>query len=187
MIIKKSDLKLLASNDPILKIRPSDFKFDGEIDPVAFSNIMFDKMIELGGIGLSANQVGVDARMFVMGTEDVRMNVFNPEILEQSKELEHMNEGCLSFPGLTLGVSRSRDISVKFQNEKSEWCHMKLSGITARVFLHEYDHMQGMVFTQWMTPFKLEYYLKKQKNKKEKLVKKYASKIVRDIVNDLNQ
>ena len=144
-------------------------------------------MQELGGVGLSANQVGLNMRVFVMGTEDVRMNVFNPTITEFSSEEGHVNEGCLSYPGLTLGVKRPTDIKVKFQNDKGEWCEMQLGGITARIFQHEYDHMEGKSFLDHVSPMKLEYYKKKLKNKKQKIVKKYSQKVLRNIANDLNK
>ena len=186
-MIKKSDLKIASANDKILNKRPTDFKFSGEDDATAIANILFSRMQELGGVGLSANQVGLDMRVFVMGTEEVRMNVFNPEIVEFSLEEEHMNEGCLSYPGLTLGVKRPSNIKVKFQNDKGEWCELQLGGITARIFQHEYDHMEGKSFLDHVSPMKLEYYKKKLKNKKQKIVKKYSQKVLRNISNDLDK
>ena len=186
-MIKKSDLKIVSSDCVLLNRRPADFIFDGKEDATMVANILFGRMQELGGVGLSANQVGLNIRMFVMGTEEVRMNVFNPEIIEFSLEEEHMNEGCLSYPGLTLGVKRPSNIKVKFQNDKGEWCELHLGGMTARIFQHEYDHMEGKSFLDHVSPMKLEYYKKKLKNKKQKLVKKYSQKVLRNIANDLDK
>ena len=127
-MIKKSELKVVPADAAILNKRPADFVFGGEEDAPAIANILFGRMQELGGVGLSANQVGLDMRVFVMGTEDVRMNVFNPEIIEYSLEQEHMTEGCLSYPGLTLGVKRPNNIKVKFQDRKST----RLTPVTSR-------------------------------------------------------
>lgn len=185
-MIKKSELKVVSADAAILNKRPADFVFGGEEDAPAIANILFGRMQELGGVGLSANQVGLDMRVFVMGTDEVRMNVFNPEIVEYSLEVGHVNEGCLSYPGLTLGVKRPTDIKVKFQNEKGEWCEMQLGGITARIFQHEYDHMEGKTFISHVSPMKLDYYKTKLKNKKQKIIKKHTLKVLRNIANDVN-
>lgn len=185
-MIKKSDLHIVDSNAAVLNTRPADFDFESE-DAPAIANILFGRMQELGGVGLSANQVGLNMRVFVMGMEGIRMNVFNPEILAHSVEEEHMNEGCLSFPGLTLGVKRPTNITVKFQNEKGEWCQLQLGGFTSRIFQHEYDHMEGKLFTSHVSPLKLDYYKNKLKNKKQKIVRKHTQKILRNIANDINK
>ena len=183
-MIKASELKLVYKEDPLLHQRLSEYDFaaEGEDAPF-FANMLFKKMQDLGGIGLSACQVGINKRVFVIGVDEYKMYVFNPEIISYGNETEHMTEGCLSFPGLSLGINRPKTIDVRYQNENGEHINLTLGGITARAFQHEYDHMEGRLFTAHVTPFKLEYYMKKQSKKKAKLVKKYSQKILRDIAN----
>lgn len=170
MIIRKSNLKLVPSSDSILHKPPKKFDFN-EWDAEMFSNIMHERMKELGGIGLSANQVGADCQMFVLGAGDVKMSVFNPEIVEVSKDVESLDEGCLSFPGVYLKVSRPSSIKVKFQNYKGEWVEQELKGLTARIFLHEYDHMLGLTFKEKVSSMKWDLAQKKKSKKIKKLAK----------------
>lgn len=187
-MIKASELKLVSTTDPILgkQLAPFDFEKMGD-EAGMIANVLFKKMQDLGGIGLSACQVGVDMRLFVMGVDDYKMYVFNPEIVRYGDDTDHALEGCLSFPGLSLGINRSTTIDVRYQTEKGETVNLTLGGITARVFQHEYDHMNGKLFTSHVTPFKLQYYKKKRDNKQAKLVRKYTQKILKDIANDNTQ
>ena len=139
-MIKASELKLVPESDPLLHKQLTPFDFETQ-DAEMIGNILFKKMQDLGGIGLSACQVGLDMRVFVIGLDEYKMYVFNPEIVNYGTETEHMTEGCLSFPGLSLGINRPTTIDVRYQNEKGEVVNITLGGITARAFQHEYDHM----------------------------------------------
>lgn len=100
-----------------------------------------------GGIGLSANQCGIYERVFVIGTDQFQIACINPKVLEVSQEINKDNEGCLSFPGLFLKVPRPISVYAEFMDEFGETRRMWLDGITARCYLHELDHMNGVKFT----------------------------------------
>ena len=136
------------------------------MDPGEISKNMIDLMHKYKGIGLAANQVGVDAQIFVMG-EEKPITVINPIITEVGPERVEMEEGCLSFPGLYFKVKRPSVVSVQYLDIEQKECIIKLEGLHARVFLHEYDHLQGITFDQRISKLRLEMAKKKQ----EKLLK----------------
>lgn len=175
IILRKDKLELVPANHPILKKPPALFSFekDGE-SAKQVANVLFDKMVELGGIGLSANQLGLDMMVFVMGTGHKRLFVFNPEIIEYGKEEISFKEGCLSYPGILLDVKRPKQVKVRYQNETGELVMQDLDGITSRVFQHEFDHMQGTDFTNRVSKMKLDMAKKRYENKKRKIIRKHA-------------
>ncbi len=115
------------------------------------SNTLKESMIYHKGIGLSANQIGIWERAFVM-IRDIEYNeiitCFNPRIIKESKKEVSMQEGCLSYPDLFLDISRPESVVVKYEDENKKLHKVKLDGLAARVFQHEYDHMEGIDFTQ---------------------------------------
>jgi peptide deformylase len=126
-------------------------------------------MKKFGGIGLSANQCGVYERVFVMGHEDSVFVCINPKIVETSEDVVKEKEGCLSYPGMSLSVKRPSWIVAEFTNENGETQRMKFEGITARCFLHELDHMNGVRFVDHVGPVAIRL----AKQKQEKTMKKY--------------
>ena len=108
-------------------------------------------MIHHKGVGLSANQIGINERVFIM-VRDLEYNeiltCYNPRILKQSSKRVVMEEGCLSYPDEFIEVERSETVVVKYEDQNKVDHKIKLAGFAARVFLHEYDHMQGINFTQ---------------------------------------
>ncbi|MFW6046494.1 MAG: peptide deformylase [Candidatus Woesearchaeota archaeon] len=133
-------------NDFLFKImKPFDWD---RLDPIQISNKMKDIMIKNGGIGISANQVGVNARIFVMKyqKDDSIITCINPELIEESKEKVVRKEGCLSFPNVFQDIERSEIIRVKFLDIFHQSYIMSLSDIDARCFLHELDHLNGKIF-----------------------------------------
>ena len=132
------------------------------------SNAMGKEMVKYGGIGLSANQIGLPFRMFIMGghplIEEGKMrHCWNPEIVESSKDKVLMKEGCLTFPFLFLDIKRPSWVKVKYQNDNKEVVEEYLHGMSARVYQHEYDHMEGIVFTSLVSKLKLDRAEKKRK------------------------
>lgn len=123
-----------------------------------------------GGIGLSANQCGVFERVFVMGTDQFQFACINPTIVNLSDEKVKDGEGCLSYPGLSLKVERSNFIVVEFTDENGQRKQMNMEGLTARVFQHELDHMNGIRFIDHVGPVAL----KVAKQKQEKLIKRIS-------------
>ena len=120
------------------------------------------------GLGLSANQCGVAERMFVIGTDDFQLTCLNPKLKMMSANKVKEKEGCLSYPGLFLNVERPEWIEVEFLNEHGEKQEMRLEGLTARCFMHEMDHMNGIHYTNYVKPLAL----KMARQKATKLVKK---------------
>ena len=126
------------------KLEPFDFK-NPPVDPVELSNHLIDVMDRHNGIGLSANQLGLRHRVFVMRTEP-RLVCFNPTITFESEEQSVLEEGCLTYPMLYVRIKRSSWIRAKFMDVNGEVRTEKFGGITARCFLHELDHLNGIVY-----------------------------------------
>jgi len=112
---------------------------------------------DVTGVGLAANQVGVNQRVLIItqniGTKKpLKKLVFiNPEILQLSPEKVLMEEGCLSLPGCYAKVSRPSWVRVRWQNAQENFSEKKFSGWDARIFLHEYDHLEGVLFTDYLS------------------------------------
>ena len=121
------------------------------LDRHHLSRVLIDNMIHHNGIGISANQIGIWERAFAM-VRDIENNevmvCFNPRIIKSYSEEVEMEEGCLSYPELFLKVKRPDKIVVKYEDEDKKIHKMKLQGLASRVFQHEYDHMEGVDFTQ---------------------------------------
>ena len=121
------------------------------LDRHHLSRVLIDNMIHHEGIGISANQIGIWERAFVM-VRDLEhseiMVCFNPRIIKSYAEEVEMEEGCLSYPDLFLKVKRPDRIVVKYEDVDKKTHKVKLSGLASRVFQHEYDHMEGIDFTQ---------------------------------------
>jgi peptide deformylase len=100
--------------------------------------------------------------------------MYNPELVEVSEEKVHLEEGCLSFPFLFLSITRPKSLVVKFQNEVGDYVNLKLDGISARVVLHELDHLNGVTFDMVAKPLAL----KMAKRGREKKIKSFAKELV---------
>ena len=121
------------------------------LDRHHLSRVLIDNMIHHNGIGISANQIGIWERAFAM-VRDLENNevmvCFNPRIIKSYTEEVEMEEGCLSYPELVLKIKRPDKIVVKYEDENKKIHKIKLQGLASRVFQHEYDHMEGIDFTQ---------------------------------------
>ena len=121
------------------------------LDRHHLSRVLIDNMIHHNGIGISANQIGIWERAFAMVRDLEHQEVmvcFNPRIIKSYTEEVEMEEGCLSYPELFLKIKRPNKIVVKYEDEDKKTHKMKLEGLASRVFQHEYDHMEGIDFTQ---------------------------------------
>ena len=154
-------------------------KDEGFKDRKELSEAMFDTMKKYGGIGLSANQVGLPFNMFVIGDhpeveKNLKMTCFNPIIISSSVEEEVMKEGCLTFPFVFLSITRPRKVVVKYEDENGDLKEGSLDGMISRVFQHEYDHMLGKTFVDGVSKMKLDMAYKKaqkQMNRYKKMKK----------------
>ena len=121
------------------------------LDRHHLTKVLIDNMIHHNGIGISANQIGIWERAFAM-VRDLENNeimvCFNPRIIKSYSEEVEMEEGCLSYPELFLKIKRPDKIVVKYEDEDKKTHKIKLQGLASRVFQHEYDHMEGIDFTQ---------------------------------------
>lgn len=164
---------LVHETDPILsQVMPEwDFK-NPPTDAIKLASELVETCRLHRGYGLSANQCGLPYRVFVMGYEDEYVAFFNPSIVLASKKEVHMAEGCLSFPFLGLHITRPEEIAVTYQDFKGEWKQATLTGISARCFQHELDHMNGIVYTKKVKPMALQNGMKKR----NKLMKKFKLK-----------
>jgi peptide deformylase len=120
------------------------------------------------GIGLSANQVGINNRVFCVAYEGFNETFFDPKIVEYSKEETLFEEGCLSQPGVFINLKRPKAIRIEYTNKNNERVTTDFGGITARIIQHEYDHMEGTNFIKRASPLKQALALKKANAKKRR-------------------
>ena len=176
------ELKLIPPTDPRVQCAIAPFsddmlKDEGFKNRKELSEAMFDTMKKYGGIGLSANQVGLPFNMFVLGDhpdveKNLKMTCFNPMIISSSVEEETMKEGCLTFPFVFLSITRPRKVVVKYEDENGDLKEGSLDGMISRVFQHEHDHMLGKTFVDGVSKLKLDMAYKKA----EKMMSKYKKK-----------
>lgn len=139
--------------------------FDFENPPTDPSQLAIDlaeTMIMNNGLGLSSNQIGLEHRVFVMTGSPI-LACFNPKIVDQSKEEVLLEEGCLSYPGLFIKIKRPRRIKVRYTQPDGEVVTKTFADLTARVFQHEMDHLDGIDFRSRANKYHLNQALKNQK------------------------
>ncbi len=132
---------------------------------------MVETMKHYGGIGLSANQVGIDIRMFVFGDNEHYIPCFNPRIIAYSENKIPMEEGCLTYPGLFVKIFRPEWVTVTFEDENRELHEETFTELQSRVFQHEYDHMEGIDFRKLAGRMALDIAQRKVKRAQRKMKK----------------
>ena len=131
-------------------------------DPVELKQQMVDIMLSNNGIGLAANQIQLDAQVFVMGDKEENCTMhINPQILQHTEETTIEMEGCLSFPNIYVKVKRPKEILVKYYDEDLKEISTKVIGYSAKCFLHEWDHLQGVTFKDRVSKLKWDMAQKK--------------------------
>jgi peptide deformylase len=180
MIIKKSQLKF---NNNIFV--PEKFIFDEETDTNMLSNLMVERMKELGTIGLTAPQVSLKFNMFVMGIDEAVMEVFNPKIISYSEIEESVIEGTIHYPGVQVMVKRPITILVEYQNKKGEEVKDTLTGLSARIFQHHSDLLQGLTIKDKVSRLKWDLASKRYSNKKNKFIKQQVQNKLIEINNQM--
>jgi len=148
-------LEIKKYPDPFLRKKNQEVK---EVTPEIkqLAENMVETMIKNQGIGLSASQVGELKRIIVVQlirerTPEERSKItpqifVNPKIIKKSRETIIDEEGCLSFPGLFLKIKRAKWVEIEALNEKGEKIHLETKGLPARIFQHEIDHLDGILF-----------------------------------------
>lgn len=152
--------KILTIPDPRLyEVGVRVEKFDRKLRTLVRD--MFDTMYSASGVGLAALQIGVKQRVLVIDLEEqgfIKGVFINPEIAEQSKEMQDGDEGCLSVPGLSIPFKRPKWVKVKYQDISGAWKNVEGEMLMARALLHEMDHLDGKIFVDELEPdLRIEY------------------------------
>ena len=161
---------LYDENHPMMKQRIPEYDITLLPNPVMKHTINRLKMTMklYNGLGLSANQCGVFERVFIVGNEEIVIVCINPKVIKVSEDLIKDNEGCLSFPGLFLKIERASSVEVEYYDLQGKKYNTTFTGLTARCFLHELDHMNGITMDKHVKPLAL----KMAKDKQGKLFKR---------------
>jgi peptide deformylase len=159
-----NEMKLIPETSPLLLQKCENFDFDSPPhDPEKFALNLYNAMVNHDGLGLSACQVGYPYRVFAMRTSAERpLVLFNPRIVDVSDKMVSMKEGCLSFPLLYLNVKRPDYVRIRYKEFTGETITDTFIGMSARVALHEYDHLEGKVFTSVASSFETQRALRKR-------------------------
>lgn len=172
-------LPIVAYGDPVLKR-------EGEEIDENYPNLkelidnMFETMENAQGVGLAAPQIGLGIRLFIVDTspfvdeeetdsemlklKDFRKVFINPIIIEEEGEKWNFNEGCLSIPGIREDVARQPTITIEYMDENFELKEEQYDGLIARVIQHEYDHVDGVLFTDRLNPIRKQFLKKRLDN-----------------------
>ena len=164
-------LPILSFGSPVLRKECEDFDENSPLENLISD--MFETMYAASGVGLAGPQVGIGKRIFVVDgspfaeaeegekvdEELLELKKFkkvfiNPIIEEESGKLWPFNEGCLSIPGIREEVERKSDIKISYYNENLQFIEESYQGIAARIIQHEYDHIEGVLFTDHLKPLK---------------------------------
>lgn len=160
-------MKLVKFPDPILKQTAEPWNFEKDLNAAELEVDMVQLMIESNGIGLAGNQVGILKRVFAIYLKgQVPFCMFNPYILIGDNAMVESEEGCLSFPELFLKVPRHDNITVGYLDRQGNKRIIELTGIDSRCFQHELDHLDGVCFTEHISPLKVALAKKKLLKKK---------------------
>lgn len=156
-------LPITVYGNPVLRKRASEIDASYEGLSTLIEN-MFETMYKADGVGLAAPQINKSIRLIVIdatpfdeddaGAKDFKKVIINPEILEFKGEKESFNEGCLSLPGIREDVERPTSIVIRYQDENFNVFTEEWDGIRARVAQHEYDHLEGKMFVDHISPIK---------------------------------
>lgn len=163
-------LPIVAYGDPVLKKRATEIN-ENYADLKLLITNMYETMYGAYGVGLAAPQIGLSVRLFLVDTapfaeddsyseaerkalKSFKKTFINPEILEETGEEWAFNEGCLSIPNVREDVLRKPQIKIRYQDENFETQTEEFDGLIARVIQHEYDHIEGVLFTDKVSSLK---------------------------------
>ena len=163
-------LPIIAYGNPVLRKKSENISPDYKGLSELISN-MWDTMYASSGVGLAAPQIGLSIRLFIIDaspfSEDNKLDIdernslstfkkvfINPELITTTHNLNTFNEGCLSIPDVREDVIRENEILIKFFDQNFKKHELILNGLRARVVQHEFDHIQGVLFTDKLSTFK---------------------------------
>lgn len=152
---------IVVYGDPVLRQRAKDVEKGTDLKPLIQD--MFETMYGAQGVGLAAPQIGKSIRLFVVDGSvieddetlvDFKKAFINPEMLEELGEEWEYEEGCLSIPNIRENVSRSQKLRIRYFDEDWNQHEEEYTGIKARIIQHEFDHIEGKLFIDYLTPLK---------------------------------
>jgi len=143
-------LKVRFYGDPCLETKSKPVKEVGPVERMLIA-AMFETMVACRGVGLAAPQVGINEQIFVVDTGKDVFAAINPKIIKSAGS-EVMEEGCLSIPRVLVDVKRAKTVWVEFTDENNRVVRAQLNGLLAKVFQHEYDHLQGKLILDYLNP-----------------------------------
>jgi peptide deformylase len=156
-------LPIVAYGDPVLKQVAKDIEIGTNLKSLV--DDMFETMYEAHGIGLAAPQIGKSVRLFIVdGTQlededepilkTFKKAFINPTILEETGKPWTMEEGCLSIPGIRENVSRKEKLTIRYYDMDWKLQEETYDGMAARIIQHEYDHIEGKLFVDYLSPLR---------------------------------
>jgi peptide deformylase len=164
-------LEIIKFPNDALRQQIPEFDFaNPTVDPIQLEKDMIETMFAYDGIGLAAPQVNIPVRMFVMGYKNVPESAqafFNPIVVANTESIDELEEGCLSFPGIYVNIKRPRAIKARWQNSLGEWEESEFDGYNCKCFLHELDHLEGIVFQDRVSIIKWALAVKKNLKKRK--------------------
>ncbi len=167
-------MEILLVPHPILRQKANKLKSITK-DDIKIANLMMQAMIKAPGVGLAANQIGVLKQIVTINFEDKENDkkanyiLFNPEIIQYSKETVVMEEGCLSLPDQYADVERPKEIILEYMDKNEKTIKRQIDGYEARILQHEIDHLSGKLFVDYLSSLKRNMLIKKvKKNQKSK-------------------
>lgn len=178
-------LDLVEGTDKIIETKLNDFDFESNkvsffdkenvlqsLNAKELEETLIDNMHEYQGLGLSANQIGINARAFAMVHEGESLVMINPKVIVVTDELTMMKEGCLTWYGLFPNIARPAGVSISWFDRDGEEYNGSFTELSARIILHEYDHLNGYTFFDRAKPYHMNQARKKRKIYMRKLSKK---------------
>ena len=161
-------MEILLVPHPVLRQKANKLKSISKED-IKIANHMMEAMIKAPGVGLAANQVGILKQIVTINFEDKENNkqknyvLFNPSIINYSKETIVMEEGCLSLPDQYADVERPKKITIEYIDKNKKLIRREVDGFEARILQHEIDHLSGKLFVDYLSSLKRNILIKKVK------------------------
>jgi peptide deformylase len=152
---------IVMYGDPVLRQRGKDIEAGTDIKQLVED--MYETLEGANGIGLAAPQVGKSLRLFIVdgtsledepGMDNFRKVFVNPQILEEAGSPWEFEEGCLSIPNIRERISRKEQLRIRYFDENWNAFEETFDGMKARIIQHEYDHIEGKMFVDYLTPLK---------------------------------
>jgi peptide deformylase len=173
---------LVPNDSEVLRTKTNDWSFENpQMDPKELAISLVETMVANHGVGLAAPQIGFAYRVFAIGAGQNVQVMFNPKVIEATGE-DDFDEGCLSFKGLYLRIRRPEHIKVSYYDYNGVEQTTELGGLTARTFLHELDHLDGIVYTTKVSRYILDKAKEKVKSNIKKLDRQYAEQEKQQII-----